>query len=192
MYTTPENEKALLLRLANGDQEAFSMIVDCYRNRIYAHALTFVKSCEDAEEITQDIFLKVWDQRHRMGEIENFKGYLFILSRNQLISAIRRRVAREISGEVPESNDSGLLPDEQFQLKETGQLIQSGIERLPPQQKAVFTMHRFEQLSYEEISQRLHISKSTVKFHIILALNSLREHIRKHAFLVAISIWMNK
>jgi RNA polymerase sigma-70 factor (family 1) len=175
---TVNNEKDLLIRIAGGDQEAFALLLDLYRNKVFSHALTYVKTYQEAEEITQDIFLKVWNSRDRLPEVEQFKNYLFILGRNQLVSAIRKKVketAAEAGDDIP---DDLLLPDRQFELKETYRVILEGIQRLPPQQKAVFTLSRMEQLSYEEIGQRLGISKRTVKFHMVLALNFLREFLR--------------
>ncbi len=81
----------MLIGVAAGNEEAFSRLVNLYRNKVFSHALTFVKSYEEAEEITQDIFVKVWVNRHRLPEVKDFKNYLFILGRNHLVSAIRRK-----------------------------------------------------------------------------------------------------
>ena len=175
---TAYDEKDLLARVANGDQEAFARLVDAYRNKVFSHALTFTKSIPEAEELTQDIFLKVWNNRHRLPEIGQFKNYLFILGRNQLVSAIRKKVMDTSAAQSDDIPDDILLPDRQYELKETYRSIMEGIERLTPQQKAVFTLSRLEQLSYEEIGERLGISKRTVKFHLVLALNFLREFLR--------------
>lgn len=175
---TTYDEKELIARVAVSDEEAFSMLIDMYRNKVFSHALTYVKSYEEAEELTQDIFMKVWDNRRRLPEIMQFKNYLFILGRNQLVSSIRKKVmATSTTGDddIPESL---LLPDKQYELKETYSVILQGVERLSPQQKAVFTLSRMEHLSYEEIGDRLGISKRTVKFHLVLALNFLREFLR--------------
>lgn len=176
--TTAHNEKELLARISTGDQDAFSILVDIYRNKVFSHALTYVKSYEEAEELTQDIFLKVWSSRHRLPEVEQFKNYLFILGRNQLVSAIRKKVMDTTGEGNDDIAEDLLLPDRQYELKETYHVIMQGVERLPPQQKAVFTLSRIEQLSHEEIGERLGISKRTVKFHLVLALNSLREFLR--------------
>lgn len=171
-------EKELLDGVAAGQDEAFSRLVNMYRNKVFSHALTFVKSYEEAEEITQDIFVKVWVNRHRLREVKDFKSYLFILGRNHLVSAIRKKVMETTS---PDDNDipgNLLLPDHQVEFKETYRHLVDGIEKLTPQQKAVFTLSRMENLSHDEIATRLGISKSTVKFHLVLALNFLREFLR--------------
>ena len=172
------NEKELLDGVAAGDSAAFSRLVNMYRNKVFSHALTFVKSYQEAEEITQDIFVKVWVNRHRLPEVNEFKNYLFILSRNHLVSAIRKKVMDITPNDDDDIPGNLLLPDHQVEFKETYRHLINGIERLSPQQKAVFTLSRMEQLSHAEIGERLGISKRTVKFHLVLALNFLREFLR--------------
>jgi RNA polymerase sigma-70 factor (ECF subfamily) len=171
-------EKELLIGVAAGNEEAFSRLVNLYRNKVFSHALTFVKSYEEAEEITQDIFVKVWVNRHRLPEVKDFKNYLFILGRNHLVSAIRKKVMDTTANDEEDLPGTLLLPDDQVEYKETYRHLINGIEQLPPQQKAVFTLSRMENLSHAEIAERLGISKRTVKFHLVQALNFLREYLR--------------
>lgn len=172
-------EKELLIGVAAGNEEAFSRLVNLYRNKVFSHALTFVKSYEEAEEITQDIFVKVWVNRHRLPEVKDFKNYLFILGRNHLVSAIRKKVMDTTTNDDEEDIPGTLLlPDHQVEYKETYRHLINGLEQLPPQQKAVFTLSRMENLSHAEIAERLGITKRTVKFHLVQALNFLREYLR--------------
>jgi RNA polymerase sigma-70 factor (family 1) len=171
-------EKELLIGVAAGNEEAFSRLVNLYRNKVFSHALTFVKSYEEAEEITQDIFVKVWVNRHRLPEVKDFKNYLFILGRNHLVSAIRKKVMDTTANDEEDLPGTLLLPDHQVEYKETWRHLINGLEQLPPQQKAVFTLSRMENLSHAEIAERLGISKRTVKFHLVQALNFLREYLR--------------
>ena len=177
-YNESYNEQELLSGVAAGQEDAFSRLVNIYRNKVFSHALTYVKSYEAAEEITQDIFVKVWVNRHLLPEVKDFKNYLFILGRNQLVSAIRKKVMDTTTNDNDDIPSNLLMPDHQVEFKETYHHLMNGIERLSPQQKAVFTLSRMEQLSHAEIGERLGISKSTVKFHLVLALNFLREFLR--------------
>jgi RNA polymerase sigma-70 factor (ECF subfamily) len=173
-----DNEKELLAQIAAGDTKAFALLFDQYQNKVFSHALTFVKSVEEAEELTTDIFMKIWEHRQQLPAIQNFKSYLFILGRNYLVSAIRKKIMATV--EIPSGHllENILLPDKQYDVKEMHNIIMQGIEKLSVQQKKVFTMSRLEGLSYEEIAMQLAISKRTVKFHMILALNFLREYAR--------------
>ena len=175
----PLEENELLRLVSLGDNSAFTLLFDRYQNKVYSHALTFVKSPQNAEEIVTDIFLKVWNNRKELPEIKNFKNYLFILSRNYLVSSIRKKVSLTVEINKDWMEDI-LQPDKQYHLKETHQVLMRGIEQLSPQQKKIFKMSRLDGLTYDEIAKSLSISSRTVKFHIILALNYLREHARHH------------
>lgn len=158
---------------SQGDQVAFTFLLRSHWNKVYTQALTYLKSSEQAQEITQDIFVKLWSTKEKLIEIENFADYLFIISRNQLISALRRK--KEQMSVLPDDVEDVLMrPDRQLQYKESYNKILSLIEQLPPVRRKVFTMSRLEGKSYEEIGTTLGISRNGVKDHIVRALNYLR------------------
>jgi RNA polymerase sigma-70 factor (ECF subfamily) len=174
--TALNNERELLAQTAAGDETAFRSIVRFYHPRVFSHALAFTKSYPEAEEITQDIFIKVWEQRTKLPDIEQFRNFLYILGRNQIISAMRRLALKTGEAETDPLEDR-LLPDQQYEYKETYALIMKAVEQLPPQQKAVFTLSRLEHLSHEQIAARLNISKHAVNWHIVQALSFLRNYL---------------
>lgn len=172
------NESELLRRVAQGEEEAFALLLDIYRNKVFSHALTYMKVYEEAEELVQDIFVKLWNQREKLIDVVDFKNYLFILSRNQIISAMRKRTETYLSlNSIPIYEDIW-LPDQQLEVRDVEKRINEGVGRLPPQQKAVFTLSRIHHHSQEEIATQLGITVRTVKFHMALALNFLREFLR--------------
>src|SRR3954470_4409279 len=86
------DEKALLYAVAAGDENAFTLLIARYRRRVFTHCITFTRRYEDAEELTQDIFIKLWTDRAALEKVDSFTGYLFIVSRNYLVSYLRKRV----------------------------------------------------------------------------------------------------
>ncbi|MBN9381845.1 MAG: sigma-70 family RNA polymerase sigma factor [Chitinophagaceae bacterium] len=171
---------ALLASIAGGDEKAFTRIVDLYWNKVYSHALAYVRSSQRAQEITQDIFLHVWVKRNKLNSIINFDSYLFILGRNRIISAMRKKL-EEPSCEIPLNVVGEILPpDLQFQTKETWEFLLKGIEELPPVRKIVFKMSRLDGWNNEKIGSELNISNNTVKDHITLAIKQLRQYVRTH------------
>ena len=147
-------------------------------NKVYTQAITYLKSAEQAQEITQDVFIKIWEGRNRLSEIENFSDYLFIISRNQVISALRKKGENLLA--VPDELEEPLLrPDSQLHYKESYNKILHLIEQLPPTRKKVFTMSRLEGKSYDEIGAMLSISRNGVKDHIVKALNYLRSRLKE-------------
>lgn len=174
--TRLSNEDELLYRLSQGDEGAFATLMDHYQNRVFSYALAFVKSVEEAEEMAQDIFVKLWTKREKVVQADNFQAYLFTLSKNHFLSAIRKNAIKRTS-EGDCLTERVLVPDRQFESKETMQGILEAISKLSPQQKAVLSLSRFQDLKYEQISERLRISKATVKFHMMVALDKLRKQV---------------
>jgi RNA polymerase sigma-70 factor (family 1) len=186
------SEQETLARVAEGDQRAFTLIVEQYTAAIYAHVLTYIKNAFRAEEITQDIFVNVWKHRTDLPGIANFPGYLYVMTRNRAISAFREKIFHP-EPEKDELETDGLNPAGALEFRQFSETVMRGIASLPPRRKQVFTMSRFEGMSYEEIARRLEISKSAVNQHIVEALLFLRTFLRNEmtfitAFLPAAGI----
>jgi RNA polymerase sigma-70 factor (ECF subfamily) len=172
-----EDDRSLLLQAAKGDEAAFAALIVRYRKRVFTHSLTFTARYEEAEDLTQDIFIRVWQNRKSLETVDSFVDYLFILSRNYLISHLRKRVMETVPPDEEALTEELLSPDLQLQTKELEELIIRGIAKMPPQQQSVFRLSRLEGLSYDEIASLLGISRSTVKWHIIAGLNMLKQYV---------------
>jgi RNA polymerase sigma-70 factor (family 1) len=175
------DEAEILRSVAQGDQAAFARLLQKHANNLYAQALAYTKSTEAARDIVQDIFLKIWDSRTNLERIESFENYLFIMTRNRIISVMRKKLLEPVTDSLEELiEETGPSAEQRLSLKQAEELLEKGIVLLPPQRRAVFLLSRKEGLSYAEIGERLGISPSTVKGHMIQALNSLREHFRRN------------
>ena len=180
-------EKQLLLDIADDNHEAFAKLFDEYYHKIYYHVLAYAKSAVVAEEVVQDVFVKIWEKRYKLREVESFKDYLFIMSRNEVVSAMRKKINKPIIQLELELVEN-MQANNKYDIKEAEAFILKGIDNLPPQQKAVFTLKRIDNLSYEEISEQLGISKNTVKYHLVTALNYLRGYVAQRPELMLITI----
>ena len=170
------------MQTAAGDQQAFNRLVALHWDRVFSHAITYTRSYEEAEEITQDIFLRIWNNREKLEEVRDFQDYLFILGRNQIISSLRRKVVKMETVEPDHKVAEELLPDRQLEIRQLNEMVLKGIDQLPPQQQKVFRLARLEGLPYDEIGQQLKISRHTVRFHMVMAFNFLREYLSKHFY----------
>ena len=179
-YERLNNESCLLKAVANGDQRAFRSLVEAYWSQVFGNTLALVKSTAIAQELTQDIFLKIWTQREKLATVNSFVHYIYVVGRNQVISAMRKKVAVTVSVDDEDLAESLFLPDLQFECKETHNLIWGGVEQLTPQQKLIFKLSRLQGLSHEDIATQLNLSKNTVKVHMVAALNALRVYIKEH------------
>lgn len=185
-------EKELLEAVAAGSEKAFRRLVEQYWRHVYFNVLTLVKSAETAQELTQDIFLKIWLQRDKLSAVTNFRTYIYVVARNQVISALRKKITGTVAIDASVIREDILLPDLQMEGKDAYRVLKEGIEQLTPQQRLIFNLSRAEGLSHEQIAERLNISKNTVKVHLVLALNTLRTWFRNRLdyLPLALLIWL--
>ena len=181
------NERELLLQIAEGNQDAFERLYRHYRNKAYTIALTYLTVPEEAEDVLQECFLKLWYNRQRLTEIEEFDKYLFIVLRNMLISALRKtETQQKIIKQVQQTTElrpgklSGIELAESARLQEA---IRGVIAKLPAKQQYIYKMSREEGMSHAEIAQVLQICDRTVSNLLSIILNQLRSALRARGYL---------
>lgn len=170
------DEKGLLLELRNGKELAFEKIYKLYSARLYGNLLNLVKSETEAQEILQDVFLKIWDNRESIDIEKSFRSYLFKIAENKVYDFFRK-AARDKKKEAHliSLTTKGYVPEvdiSQFDEKEA--ILQKAIDSLPPQRQQVFKLCKLEGKSYKEVSELLGISVSTISDHIVKATKSIR------------------
>lgn len=172
----------LLSRMAEGDSGAFQTLFQRHWEKIYSIAFMYTKSEVLSEELVQDIFLKIWLHREKIPELSNFEGYLFITARNHIYNRLRVK-----SQETPFRQelhsyfaDPGQADDNVI-FKQSQELIHRAIENLPPQQRKIFMLSRYEGLTLEEIAGEMGISPLTARSHMRKALASLRSFLQQHS-----------
>lgn len=183
MINHSNKEKELLLRIAEGDEKAFTELFNAFDPKVYPFVLKMVKSESLAEEITQEVFVKIWTGRSKLTHIENPEAYIIRMAANHSINAIKKHVSDRVFllrlSQEP-GNDNHYHTENQFNYTETRRLIDEAAELLPAQQKQVFHLSRTEGLNYEEIAERMKISKNTVRNHLVEALKSIRRFLQEH------------
>ena len=170
-------DNSLLLQIAAGDSVAFGEMVKQRWQKVLQHSLTFVKSYQVAEELTQDVFIQLWEKREKLTEVKSFDNYLFIVSRNLIITHIRKKLVETSTLKEQKLEEMFFKPDEQFEFKELVSIIQEGADLLSEPRKSVFLLSRIEGKDSDFISDELGIAKRTVRWHLAEALNFLRTHI---------------
>jgi RNA polymerase sigma-70 factor (family 1) len=175
-YSTYTDEQLLLL-LAGSDQEAFTALYNRYHTGIYNYQLAFVKIPSIAEDLTQEVFLKIWEARIRLKIHTSFAPYIFRISRNTAIDFMKKIVAdRELRNEIILHQQSffGDSGNNHLQAKEYHHLYKQAIDSLSQQRRTVFLLCREEGKTYQEVARLLGISRHTVKEHMTKSLHSLR------------------
>lgn len=176
---TSSNESALLLRVAAGNELAYTQLLERHWQKVLQHALSFVKLYPVAEELTQDVFIQIWDKREKLSEVNSFDNYLFIVSRNLIISHIRKKLIETDSLKGEKLQELFFKPDEQYEFKELVEIINEGAALLQEPRRSVFLLSRMEGRDADYISKELGIATRTVRWHLLQALNFLRNYLHK-------------
>jgi RNA polymerase sigma-70 factor (family 1) len=179
------NEKELLALIAEGDECAFAKLFLHYRDRVYSIAFKLTKSTVIAEEIVQEVFLKIWLKRANLNDIQNFNAYLFIVTRNDVYKVLKG-IARNYKITLLKDEDQSLANNNTSDFvmeKEYNLLLQRAIDRLPNQQKQVYYLIKDQGLKREEVACQLHLQPETVKFHLSQAMKNIRAFCMLHLHL---------
>lgn len=161
--------KGLLIRLVNHDHRAFHELYDLFSPQIYCNVLRMVRDKELAQEILQEVFVKIWEKRSTVDPDKAFSSFLHQIARNMVYDHFRKlAVAKKFEthfNTVGENTYSHI--EEELIYKESNQLFLDAVAQLSPQRKQVFTLCKIEGKSYSEVSDLLHISTSTVSDHLL-------------------------
>ncbi|MGN6265557.1 MAG: RNA polymerase sigma factor [Ginsengibacter sp.] len=176
------NEQKLIQLVAQSDEIAFAQLFGHYRNKIYTVALNLTHSTTVAEEIVEDVFLKVWLRRSTLNQIENFNAYIHVIARNETYK-ILKQIGKNYKVVLLAESDASLIDnrtDEYLISKEMTSLLQKAIDRLPHQQKQVYQLIKDGDLKRGEVAELLRIQPETVKFHLAQAMKSIRAYCMLH------------
>lgn len=174
---------ALLLTLTGrGYEKAFSLLFERYRDRLYSYLVKITKSKESSEEIVLDVFLKIWTARAALHEINNFEAFLFRVAHNRAIDFLRqvqRHQHEQVAIWDAMQHLKASMTDELLLKADTEKIIQVAVKQLSPQRQEVFRLSREEYLNYDEIAERMQLSKLTVRNHLSAALQFIRTNLDK-------------
>lgn len=172
--------KDLLELIANSHIKAFTNFYNQFFKKLLLIADKYVKETPIAEEIVQDVFLKIWENPENLEKITSIKSYLYRCVINASINYVNRQ--KNID-EHHKKLSSSITEEHLIELDEENELIillHQEIDKLPAQCKKIFKLNRFEHLKYKEIAILLQLSERTVENHIANALKILRKSLLEH------------
>jgi RNA polymerase sigma-70 factor (ECF subfamily) len=181
-------EAGLIRRCLAGDEKAYRELVEMYQPRIYSLSLRMVRRSEDAQDVTQETFVRMFRALDRYDQERPFAAWLFSIASRLSIDHIRRRKHQPIPLTQRDRDDEeytidvedpGLKPDEVASRSEEEDRTRTLIDSLPPHYRIVVLLRHQQDLSYEEIAQALHLPLGTVKARIHRARALLKERIEK-------------
>ena len=179
MKVTKSNSDLILL-IQKDDQVAFYNLYERYCRRLYGFVFRYIKQKEDAEEIVQEVFVKIWESRNKIDAYSSFESFLFTIAYNTTISLLRKRTSEKKYLEHLQSlQHPDDLPDliDEIHFNELNERVQLLLNELTPRQKEIYHLSREEGLSHDEIAKKLDISVNTVKKHMVNTLAFLKSQI---------------
>ncbi|WP_080905062.1 RNA polymerase sigma-70 factor [Parabacteroides sp. Marseille-P3160] len=172
------DDKSLILALNRGDSNAFTLLYKKYWRQVYNFTKLYITNKNVAEEIVQEVFIKIWDSKEIIREDENFRGLLFIVTRNFIFNIYRKNVNEDLYKlTVLSAIEESYNPEEEWDAEDLKKYIDLLIEQLPLQRRLIFNLSRREYKTYREIAEQMNISEKTVENQIHEALKYLRQNI---------------
>jgi len=173
------DDKELYLKLRDGDERAFQALFRKYYRAMCHFANQFLADSDIAEEIVQEMFVKIWEKRSVLNIETSVKHYLFRSVRNHCLNQIQHeKIKKQYASKVLESASQEFNPDDYFLEVDLVQRIEKSIESLPPKRREIFRLSRERGMKYKEIADALDISVKTVEAQMGLALKHLREELK--------------
>ena len=173
-----DEERRYLEALARDDRSAFDALYLKYAAKTAEFLYRMLKDHSEAEDITQDIFLKIWRNRTSIGAVDAFGPYLFRMARNAVYDRFDNRSVRENYARRASLLPEYELPDSAIDSRDLLLLIRMVVEKMPEQRRRIFRMSREEGLSNDQIAEQLSISRRTVENQISRALAELRKLVK--------------
>ena len=190
----PYNEQALFKSISEGDEAAFATCYAEYGRMVMPFLLKLVGTRDSAEEVIQEIFLKVWLYRDRLAEVDSPRSWLFRVAANTGRSWLKKKMAseqRQQQHRQGQQDTVDIFP-ERVDLQSIAAVVQRTVLSFPPQRRRIYQMSREEGLKPSEIAARLDISVSTVKNTLLSAVKAIRENIEQAGFLGAWFLFLLK
>ena len=183
-------EKELLVKISNADETAYRQFFEMYVNKVYQFIFRFIKEKTEAEDITQIVFIKIWDKRDTFNTIKSLDGFVFTVTYRLVIDHFRSssvKFQKNFNHQfLSDEYKSSLTAEDSINKHHLESIYQKALEMLPPKRKEIFILSRHEGLNNKQIAERLQISVKTVENQMTAAITSLRDFFIKSDFFIFI------
>lgn len=175
------SDEQLFALIAINNEGAFRAFFYRYHTKVYYFILHLVKRDAEAEELTQDVFLKLWASRKLLGSVDNAGNYLFVIAKNRCLDHLEKRAAEKSMKQHLET----LLPihsdpvNEDLLYRQKREMVAIAVNRLPDQQRRIYYLSKEQGFTRQEIAMQLSISPNTVKNHLRVAVRSVQQYLQR-------------
>ena len=174
------NEKELLFRVAEGDREAFKELYNFYFAKVQGYVTLFQPVRDEQDELTQDVFVKIWEKRHHLYGVESFRNYLFMITRNTILNYMRSRKVHQRAKDLTDTERTGNDSEDALLYKQYYHIAVEAIEKLPEGRRKVLKMSIDQGLTLDEIAVQLNITRAGVKKQLYAATAFVRQYLLDH------------
>jgi RNA polymerase sigma-70 factor (family 1) len=185
-------ESDLIRAVADGNEKAFEILYTLYYQKLHKFLLKTVRGQEESTlDILQEAFLRVWLNRDRLMEIENFQAWIYKVVSTEALTQIRKELHIKTKADRLKSSletETQILTPKHIEIAEIKAIVNQAVERLPHQRRTIYVLSREEGLSPLEIAIKLNISINTVYNTLTVALKSIRQDLSKSGYGVHLSI----
>ncbi len=170
-------DKDLVERLIRGNLEAFDMIYDMYAGRIYAFSMKYLKSEDEAAELVQSVFMKVWENHKKLDANLSFRSFLFTIAYNEICRSFRRKsyLRKYIEEAVQDGNRSDTSPEDNSEFHSILSEVEKIIASLPEKQRKAFIMCKIDGMPAKEVAAGLGLSPGTVDNYVSSTIKTIRK-----------------
>ena len=185
-----DSDEKLVEKLRHGDEDAYGMLFDRHWDNAFYMIYARTGDKVAAEEMAQDIFLKLWDRRATLS-VNNFSAYLYTAVKNKCLNFIEARITNQKFREyyerfLPRDED---VTDHAVALHDLQQALDKGLDSIPEKSKMVFTMSRLEGYSVKEISRKLNLSEKAIEYHLTRSVKELRVRLKEFMMILMAGMW---
>jgi RNA polymerase sigma-70 factor (ECF subfamily) len=163
--------------LKNGEHKAFEAVFIAYYNKIKLFISAYLKSDSEAEDLAEDLFVSLWENRKNINTSKSFNSYLHTIARNTAINFLKHKYVHDDYLKSVENTEYSSTSEEELIAKELGLLIDGVVDGMPEQRKKIYILSRNEGLTNTEIAEKLNTTKRNVESQLSLALKEIRKAI---------------
>ena len=181
------NERELLRQISHGDRAIFKTLYTTYFGDVQHYISLFEPPGNSLDELTQDVFVRIWEKRSYLERVDSFKGYLFVVTRNVVFNYLRGLKVQQKVKQLSEADGTGRNETEdQLLFKQYYRIALEAMEKLPPGRRKVLKMSIDDGLTLDEIAVELQISRAGVKKQLYAATSFVRQYLQEHGELTAL------
>jgi len=177
-----EKQDDLVRRLRRSDQSAFSEIFDALHAPVLRYVQRILRDEDESYDVLQDVFTKLWEGRKDLNVHSSLKALIYRMARNRALNVLRkndRMIAQSEIEAFPEISDPSPSAEAFFSVDQLSKRLAGWVSALPPRRAEAFVLSRYHELSADEISNLMNLSKRTVETHILHALRDLRAQMNR-------------